>query len=409
MPNLPCGKYRGAALLVALGLLAASGSPVLAALSYTPGVTDNGLHYLIVNGEFESTDDLSKFVTSAQISNTQAVTFSSPGGSVAKAMELGRLIRSLHLVTMQARALECASACSLAFMGGTLRFAQPGAIGVHKSSFSDDTTLNVADAVSAVQQMTANIIAYMTEMGVDPALLQLALTYNSDDIRYLSGSEMEKYHLTMTGTQPSEAPTAQTATMPLPSIKPLALPPAGQAASQQPSTQASLPPTAEPLPSLAIPVAKSGRVQNYKGQAPLKAAPSSDSQTVVTFMNGSSLTILDDTGKWFHVRIGNKVGYMFRSWVWVAEFGAGPYGSQFVQVKSFDNYPQTEQYVRGSPLPLTAFLASNGWFAITLDRTFDPDDAEALLTKLKASGSIPDDAIATWGNAFVRKVCCTKQ
>ncbi|MDR6904207.1 SH3 domain-containing protein [Rhizobium miluonense] len=397
-------------MLAALSLLATSGSPALAALSYAPGVTDNGLHYLIVNGEFESTDDLSKFVTSAQISSTQAVTFNSSGGSVAKAMELGRLIRSLHLITMQARGLECASACSLAFMGGTLRFAQPGAIGVHKSSFSDDTTLNVADAVSAVQQMTANVIAYMTEMGVDPAVLQLALTYNSDDIRYLSGSEMEKYHLTMTEAQPREAPPAQTATMPLPSIAPLALPPAGQAASQQPSTQASLPPiAAEPLPSLAIPVAKSGRVQNYKGQAPLKAASSSASPTVATFMNGSPLTILDDTGKWFRVRIGNKVGYMFRSWVWVAEFGAGPYGSQFVQVKSFDNYPQTEQYVRSSPLPLTAFLASNGWFAITLDRTFDPDSAEALLTKLKASGSIPDDAIVTWGNAFVRKVCCTKQ
>jgi hypothetical protein len=393
-------------LLAAFGLFAASCSPALAALTYTPQVTDNGLRYLIVNGEFEGTDDLSKFVTSAQISNTQAVTFNSPGGSVVKAMELGRLIRSLHLATMQARALECASACSLAFMGGTVRFAQPGAIGVHKSSFADDTTLNVADAVSAVQQMTANVIAYMTEMGVDPALLQLALTYNSDDIRYLSGSEMEKYHLAMAGTQPNEDPSAQAAAMPLPSFTQPTIPPI---APQQPTTQASLPPISEPLPSFAIPIAKSGRVQNYKGKAPLKAAPSSASSTVVTFMNGSPLTILDDTGKWFHVRIGNKVGYMFHSWVWVSEFGAGPYGLQFVQVKSFDNYPQTEQYVRSSPLPLTAFLASNGWFAITLDRTFDPDGAEALLTKLKASGSIPDDAIATWGNAFVRKVCCTKQ
>lgn len=405
MPSLRWVKYKSAAWVAVLGLLTLSANTALAALSYTAQVTDNGLRYLVVNGEFETTDDLSKFVASVQISNTQAVTFNSPGGSVVKAMELGRLIRSLRLDTIQIRNMECASACSLAFMGGISRFAQPGSIGVHKSSFSEDPTLNVADAVSAIQQMTANVIAYMTEMGVDPALLQLALTYNSDDIRYLSGSEMEKYHLTTMGTQPSADQDPQRASMPPPNISPPVLPPS---APQYPGAQASLPPpTVEPPPTFAIPTAKSGRVQNYNGQAPLKAGPSSASRTVVTFMNGSPLTILDDTGKWFHVKIGNRVGYMFHSWVWVAEYGAGPYGTQFVQVKSFDNYAQTEQYVRGSPLPLTAFLASNGWFAITLDRTFDPDGAEALVTKLKASGSIPDDAIATWGNAFVRRVCCT--
>jgi hypothetical protein len=75
-----------------------------------------------------------------------------------------------------------------------------------------------------------------------------------------------------------------------------------------------------------------------------------------------------------------------------------------VQVKSFDNFAETEQYVRASPLPVIAYLASNGWFAITLNRTFDPDAAQKLVDSLKASGSIPDDSIATWGNAFVRKM-----
>jgi hypothetical protein len=402
MSCLP-GKARATAFVFVLLGFALSTGQAKANLTYVPERTDGGESFLIISGEIEATDDLSKFVSAVQASGAKGVVFNSPGGNVAKAIELGRLIRSFRLATVQLRSAECTSACSLAFMGGLPRFAQPGSIGVHKSSFSDNTTLGVADAVSQVQQMTANVIAYMTEMGVDPGLLQLALTYNSDDIRYLSGSEMEQYHLALTGTKQNDVQTTQAPALPAVQPQPPVQPPV-----RQPSTMASLPPVSEPQ-SFAIPVAKNGRVQNYKGKAPLKAAPSSASPTVVTYMNGSRLTILDDNGKWFHVRIGDKLGYMFHSWVWVAEFGAGPYGSQFVQVKSFDNYPQTEQYVRSSPLPLTAFLASNGWFAITLDRTFDPDGAEALLTKMKASGSIPDDAIATWGNAFVRKVCCTKQ
>lgn len=371
-----------------------------AALSYVP-LTESGLRYLVIGGEIETTDDLSKFVAAVQINNTQVVTFSSPGGNVAKAMELGRLIRSLRLATWQVRGLDCASACSLAFMGGTIRFAQPGSIGVHKSSFSDGSTLNAADAVSAIQEMTAAVMSYMNDMGVNPALLQLALTYNSDDMRYLSSSEMEEYRLTTMGTQSSSAqPTLQFPTVP----------PVEPPAVAQPTTQASLPPAmTEPTPSFAVPVAKSGRIQSYKGKAPLKAEPSSSSPTIETFMNGSPLTILDDTGKWYHVRIGTRLGYLFHTWVWVAQFGAAPYGTQFVQVKSFDNYAQAEEYVRTSPLPVRAFLSSNGWFAIALDKTFEADSAEALVARLKTSGSIPDDSIATWGNAYVREVCCTKQ
>jgi hypothetical protein len=95
-------------------------------------------------------------------------------------------------------------------MGGTPRFAEPGSVGLHKSSFSDNATLNVADAVSEVQQMTAKVIAYMTEMGIDPALLQMALSYESNDIRFLSGSEMERYHLAITGTKSNAEQAAAT-------------------------------------------------------------------------------------------------------------------------------------------------------------------------------------------------------
>ena len=56
--------------------------------------------------------------------------------------------------------------------------------------------MTTEEAVSAVQQGTADVIAYISEMGADPGLLALAFSYDSSDIRYLSGSEMARFRVT---------------------------------------------------------------------------------------------------------------------------------------------------------------------------------------------------------------------
>ncbi|RWE17628.1 MAG: hypothetical protein EOS76_18390, partial [Mesorhizobium sp.] len=55
----------------------------------------------------------------------------------------------------------------------------------------------------------------MIEMGVDPALLQLSLQYDSNDIRYLSMSEMVKYKVV---TFTPEASPSQVASQVPPSM-----------------------------------------------------------------------------------------------------------------------------------------------------------------------------------------------
>lgn len=59
-----------------------------------------------------------------------------------------------------------------------------------------------------------------------------------------------------------------------------------------------------------------------------------------------------------------------------------------------------------SPIPLVAYLATNGWFAITLEETYEPEAAARLLNRLKATGIIPGDSFVVYGNTYVRKVCC---
>ncbi len=51
----------------------------------------------------------------------KAITFNSNGGNVVSAMAYGRMIRSLGLAAFQLRAAQCASACTLAFLGGVIR------------------------------------------------------------------------------------------------------------------------------------------------------------------------------------------------------------------------------------------------------------------------------------------------
>lgn len=382
-------------LFVASVLLIA---PAHAGLQFQAGQTDWGLHYITASGDFAYQDDLSAFENLVRSSSATAVTFSSPGGNIQKAMELGRLIRRLGINTIQFRAVECASACSLAFLGGVIRYADPGSIGVHKSSFQGNVPLTTQEAVSAVQQITADVMTYMIEMGVDPALLQLSLQYDSNDIRYLSMSEMVKYRVV---TFAPEAGHDQVASQVPPSM------PAPQPQSTTPSPPVAQPaPPSPTVPPLSIPQARSGRIGHPRGSAPLKAMPEGKKTNVAVLKNGSWVAILGNSGRWYRVKAGNQVGYMHDTWVHVEQYDSGPFGKSHIQVKSFDNYADAEAYVRSASIPLSAYLATNGWFAITLQSTYDEQMAKSLVNEMKARGAIPDDAYATFGNTYVRKVCC---
>ena len=163
----------------------------------------NELPVVVVSGQFDPTDTPTALIQAAVANKSKFVSFDSPGGDIDAAIAFGRAIRQLGLSTVQFRNKECASACSLVFMGGVTRWAEPGSIGVHQSSFSDGSNLDGPTAASRIQTATAKIIGYFTEMGIDPKLLQLSLATPSDDIRYLTAGEMKELNVT-TVAQPPE-------------------------------------------------------------------------------------------------------------------------------------------------------------------------------------------------------------
>jgi hypothetical protein len=153
---------------------------------------------LLIRGEFEPSDDSQALLREALTTGAKIVTFDSNGGNILAAIAYGRVIRALGLSTFELRSAQCASACALAFMGGVVRKAEPGSIGVHQASFSDGA-INGQAATAAVQSMTALIMSYLIEMGVDPRLLQLSLSVPSSDMRYLTTQEMDDYKVTTGG------------------------------------------------------------------------------------------------------------------------------------------------------------------------------------------------------------------
>lgn len=164
----------------------------------------------MVSGEFGVNEPLTGFSNAVVSSGARVIVFDSPGGSVGTAIQLGRMIRAAGLDTLQVRQLQCASACSLAFLGGVRRVAETGSIGVHRASFDTSSGMSADEAVAQIQAGTAQVMAYMTEMGVDPKLMEVALSYDRSDMRYLSASEMADLRVTNVAVNnPSPVDTSQ--------------------------------------------------------------------------------------------------------------------------------------------------------------------------------------------------------
>ena len=362
-------------------------TPTFADLTFSPITTDDGITVVFVRGTFAWEDSLASFRQIVRANHATAVSFSSDGGNVAKAMELGREIRLLGLSTLQLRSLECASACALAFMGGVQRFAEPGAIGVHKSSFSPDAALDVDTAVAAIQELTAEIVAYMAEMGIDPRLLQVALKTEANDMRYLSGQEMEQFRLTSNGPtdeeQRTNSPVASSPTQP-------------KSTFVKPASPASRP----------IPTAISGIVRHPRGAVALKTSADKKSVNVATLRNGTPLAIFGSADRWYRVRANGQIGYLHHTWVRVDQFDATIGNQRLIQIKSFNNLDDAFSYARAMPLPLSIYLATNGWYAVTIRKSFERDQAITLTKSLKSERAVPADSFVTLGNTYVMRICC---
>ncbi|WP_223532802.1 hypothetical protein [Pseudomonas sp. GL-RE-20] len=175
---------------------------------YAKGTITEGTHLKFL--EFLKQNNVNEAVT---------LYFNSPGGSLVEGITLGRVIRTLGYSTgigefgkeynfkdtqKEIRAI-CASACVYAFAGGVLReyLYQDTLLGVHQFYRSEKE--NIGD-IGDTQKLSAMILAYLTEMGVNSRAFVIASLATKDDMIWITPSEAAALNLAHNG---SEKTTAQ--------------------------------------------------------------------------------------------------------------------------------------------------------------------------------------------------------
>lgn len=163
---------------------------------------------------------LNEFVRSRGIAPGTVVAFSSNGGSVVGGMRLGRAIRGLRLKTNVFRyagtatyrgedglakpytfdrndAADCLSACVYAYLGGVQRYLYSNSrLGIHQFHFPTGTQ---AAGAEEAQVLSAAIVAYLSQMGVNPTLFSATALFDKNQMRYLSHHEAEDFGLVNNG------------------------------------------------------------------------------------------------------------------------------------------------------------------------------------------------------------------
>lgn len=132
------------------------------------------------------------------------VHLNSKGGVLLEAMELGRIIRKLHLSTSFGKdevwsQPVCYSACTMMYLGGKYRyFSKGGEFGVHRFH----SVSKSKDDIERAQIIDGLIVAYLAEMGVKPEFQALASEAASDDIRVLGEERLKALGVVNNGYMP---------------------------------------------------------------------------------------------------------------------------------------------------------------------------------------------------------------
>jgi hypothetical protein len=143
----------------------------------------------------------------------KTVVLNSPGGSVADALAMGRLIREKKFATEVEAGKYCASSCPLVFAGGTERRAGDKAvIGVHQvAAITTASNAPPRDEMRVAQNISARCQRYLGDMGINLQVWVHAMETPHDRLFVFTPDEMKSLNLVTT------AAAAAPVSIPIPS------------------------------------------------------------------------------------------------------------------------------------------------------------------------------------------------
>ncbi|MDE5455382.1 hypothetical protein GWE18_21575 [Bradyrhizobium sp. CSA112] len=135
----------------------------------------------------------------------KTVVLNSPGGSVADALAMGRLIRERNFATEIEPGKYCASSCPLVFAGGVeRRVGDKAIIGVHQVAAIGQAGGLPRDEMNVAQNISARCQRYLGDMGVSLQVWVHAMETPHDKLFVFKPDELKSLNLaTTTAAVPS--------------------------------------------------------------------------------------------------------------------------------------------------------------------------------------------------------------
>lgn len=175
-----------------------------------PDADDPSIGIVTVIGQINEGDS-DQFSSVIQGYSKAIVVFDSPGGNLFAGLQIGQVIRTHEFATGVPDGASCASACALAWLGGTRRYLQgSGEVGFHAAYREDSNGQKSESGVG-----NALVGAYLTRLGLsDDAIIYIEQA-DPDDITWLTPEDAGRLGIDMSAlpVQTARAP-AQTAPAP---------------------------------------------------------------------------------------------------------------------------------------------------------------------------------------------------
>ena len=167
------------------------GGKLMATGTITPGISESFAAEVGRHGDYIKT-----------------VVLNSPGGSVADALTIGRLIRERKFATEVEAGKYCASSCPLVFVGGIERRAGDRAtIGVHQiAAIHSAVNGPLRDEMSVAQNISARCQRYLGDMGVSLQVWVHAMETPHDKLFVFKPDELKS--LNVVTAAPASVPAA---------------------------------------------------------------------------------------------------------------------------------------------------------------------------------------------------------
>jgi len=153
-----------------------------------------------VRGTLE-TDDGKRFATAVAGLTKAMVLFNSNGGDLDAGLAIGRAIRQGKFATAVPAGVQCASACALAWLGGTTRYmANSARIGFHAAYVEERGGARESGVGNAL------VGAYLNALGLPEAAVIYMTSAAPEDIQWLTMEDARKLGVAVAVLTPQLAP-----------------------------------------------------------------------------------------------------------------------------------------------------------------------------------------------------------